>query len=195
MGRAAVFLDRDGTMVRDVNYMRSPGQLRLLPRAGAAIRRLNENGFAVVITTNQSGVARGLLTEADLAEIHSLLERRLARYGAHIDGIYYCPHHPDVGAPKYRRRCRCRKPAPGMLLRAARDLNLALERSFAVGDTRRDIEAGRRAGCRTVLVGAGRTRTGTGTSEPESGADHVAADLFDAASWILAQHRLGGGPT
>ena len=194
MGRAAVFLDRDGTVVRDVNYLRSPGQLRLLPRAGAAIRRLNENGFAVVITTNQSGVARGLLTEADLAEIHSLLERRLASYEAHIDAIYYCPHHPEVGAPRYRRRCRCRKPAPGMLLRAARDLGLALERSFAVGDTPRDIEAGRRAGCRTVLIDTGRTGTGARSSESTSGADHVASDLVDAASWVLTQQRASERP-
>ena len=187
VARPAVFLDRDGTIVREVGYLRSPAQLRLLPRAASAIRRLNDAGFAVIITTNQSGIARGILTEADLALTNETLQRRLARYRAHIDAFYFCPHHPEVGPPEYRRRCRCRKPSPGMLLRAAREFDLDLARSFAVGDSARDLLAGRNAGARAILV-----RTGYGRqTEAQCGAglpaDHVADDLAGAADWILAQ--------
>jgi D-glycero-D-manno-heptose 1,7-bisphosphate phosphatase len=169
--------------------MRSPGQLRLLPRAAAAIRRLNEAGFAVVLATNQSGIARGLFTEDDVHAIHARLERRLTKQGAALDAIYYCPHHPDVGDDRYRRRCRCRKPGAGMLRRAARDFDLALSSSFAVGDSDRDLEAGRRAGCGTVLVRTGYGRRTEETYGERIGADYVAADLLDAAAWIL---RRGG---
>ena len=185
MGRPAVFLDRDGTLVREVGYLRSVRELRLLPGAARAVRRLNDAGFAVIVATNQSGVARGLLTEEALAQIHGALAARLARRGGHLAGIYYCPHHPAAPLTQYRRRCRCRKPAPGMLLRAARDLDLDLPRSFAIGDAERDLEAGRRAGCRVVLV-----RTGYGTavcSRGEVRADHVADDLCAAVAWVLSQ--------
>ena len=162
MGRPAVFLDRDGTIVREVEYLRSPKELRLLPRAGEAIRRLNEAGFAV------------------------------ARRSARVDAISWCPHHPEASRPEYRRRCRCRKPSPGMLLRAARELDLDLARSYAVGDSERDVDAGRRAGCRTVLV-----RTGYGAeAEARLGAglpaDHVADDLSGAVEWILGDRRRRG---
>ena len=192
MGRPAVFLDRDGTIVREVEYLRSPKELRLLPRAGAAIRRLNEAGFAVVVVTNQSGIARGLLTEDDLEEIHTVLRRRLARRGARVDAISWCPHHPEAVLPEYRRRCRCRKPSPGMLVQAGRELDLDLARSYAVGDSERDVEAGRRAGCRTVLVRTGygaktEARVGEGLS-----ADHVADDLSGAVEWILGGRRRRG---
>ncbi len=186
MARPAVFLDRDGTLVREVEYMRSPSQLRLLPGAAEAIRRLNEAGFAVVVTTNQSGVARGLLTEADVHAIHAVLGQRLVRHRAKLDAIYYCPHHPEVGEGRYRRRCRCRKPSPGMLLRAARELELNLDRSFAVGDSERDLQAGRRAGCRTVLVRTGYGRRTEASAGDEVDADHIAGDLLDAAGWILS---------
>ncbi len=189
MGRPAVFLDRDGTIVREVEYMRSPKQLRLLRGTGEAIRRLNEAGLAVVVATNQSGIARGLLAEEDLEAIHAELRRRLANRGASLDAIYYCPHHPQGARVEYRRRCRCRKPAPGMLRRAAKELDLDLQRSFAVGDSNRDLDAGRRVGCRTVLV-----RTGYGR-ETEAGwrgaarADYAAADIRDAVAWILRHRR------
>jgi len=189
MARAAVFLDRDGTVIREVEYLRSPKQMRLLPRAAEAIRRLNEAGFAVVMVTNQSSIGRGLLTEDDLMEIHGVLRERLARRGARMDGIYFCPHHEEAARLEYRRRCRCRKPAPGMFLRAAVELDVDLGRSYAVGDSGRDIEAGRRAGCRTVLVRSGygaatEARLGDGL-----GADHIADDLLGAAAWILRQER------
>jgi len=155
MGRPAVFLDRDGTIVREVDYLRSVDQLRLLRGAAEAIRRLNEAGFVVVLATNQSGIARGLLTESDLQAVHDELQRRLAQRGAHLDAIYHCPHHPEASVQAYRKRCRCRKPAPGLLQRAARELDVDLARSFAIGDSARDVEAGARAGCRTILVRTG----------------------------------------
>ena len=189
MGRPAVFLDRDGTIIREVEYLSSPEQVRLLRGAGEAIRRLNAARFAVVVTTNQSGIARGLLTEEELERIHDLLRRRLEKRGARLDAIYHCPHHPEAPRPEYRRRCRCRKPAPGMLLRAARDLTLDLGRSFAVGDSERDAAAGRRAGCRTVLVRTGYGREREAQSGREVKADYVADDLLDAVGWILGQRR------
>ena len=189
MGRPAVFLDRDGTIIREADYLRSVAQLRLLPGAAAAIRRLNEAGLVVVVTTNQSGIARGLLTEADLSKINEALSKRLSAHRAIIDAIYFCPHHPEVGKPPYRRRCRCRKPAPGMLLRAAKDLDLDLARSFSVGDSERDLAAGRKVGARTVLV-----RTGYGRITQAAGAvkaDYIAHNLGDAADWILRQLKVG----
>jgi len=195
MARPAVFLDRDGTIVREVDYLRSPREMRLLPRAAEGVRRLNEAGFAVVLATNQSGIARGLLSEDDLVDIHEALQRRLSKRGAHLDGIYYCPHHPAGSVSRYRRRCACRKPAPGMLLRAARELDLYLSRSFAVGDSERDVTAGRRAGCHTVLV---RTGYGADTEKRfgcEIGVDHVADDLLDAVLWVLGHRETRRRPT
>ncbi len=185
MGRPAVFLDRDGTVIREVDYLRSPKQMRLLPRAAEAIRALNESGFEVVMVTNQSSIGRGLLSEDSLMEIHRVLGERLAKRGARVDGIYFCPHHENAAVPEYRRRCQCRKPEPGMFLRAAAELGLDLGRSYAIGDSERDIEAGRRAGCATVLV-----RTGYGAATEARlgeglGAGHVADDLLSAVAWIL----------
>lgn len=194
MGRPAVFLDRDGTVVREVEYLRSVKELRLLPGAAAAIRKLNDAGFAVVVTTNQSGIARGLLSEDDLSGIHAGLCRRLARRGARLDGIYYCPHHPEAARSEYRRRCWCRKPSPGMLLRAAEELGLDVAQSFAVGDSQRDIEAGRQAGCRTVLVRTGYGKEMAGRLDAGVSADHVADDLSGAVAWVVRQaEALGRG--
>jgi len=194
MGRPAVFLDRDGTIIREAEYLRLREQVRLLPRAADAIRRLNEAGFALVVTTNQSGIARGLLTEVDLENVHDVLRQRLAAKGAHLDAIYFCPHHPDVGGEQYRRRCRCRKPAPGLLLQAAKDLHLDLDRSFAVGDSERDLLAGKRVGCRTVLVRTGYGRTTETQSSGPLPADHIARNLGGAVDWILKQSGTRSRP-
>jgi D-glycero-D-manno-heptose 1,7-bisphosphate phosphatase len=191
MSRPAVFLDRDGAITREVDYLRDVKQLRLLPRAAAAIRELNQSGYAVVIVSNQSGIARGLLTEDDLAHIHRVMLARLARQGARLDAIYYCPHLPDATVAAYRKRCHCRKPAAGMLRRAARELDLDLARSYVIGDRARDLAPGRTLRCRTILV-----RTGYGAQE-ESGweeewrPDHVAANLRHAAQWMLKREIIG----
>ncbi len=187
MSRPAVFLDRDGTIIWDPSYLTQLSQLRLLRGAAAAIRLLNRAGFAVVIATNQSGVARGLLTEETLRTIHDALLLRLRRRGAHLDGIYYCPYHPEAEVSQYRVDSDCRKPAPGMLLQAARELDLDLSRSYSVGDSARDLEAGRRAGCRAVLVLTGSGRRTLGNWAHEWPPDYVAKDLRAAAAWILEQ--------
>jgi len=183
----AVFLDRDGTINREVHHLNRVEQLELLTGAAEAIRRLNAAGFAVVVVTNQAAVARGLLSEAGLTEIHAALATLLAAAGARLDAIYYCPHHPTAGAGALGVDCSCRKPKAGALHRAARELGVDLGRSFLVGDQRSDLEAGRAAGCRTLLVRTGygaETETALGTAERP---DHVASDLLEAAAWILAQ--------
>jgi D-glycero-D-manno-heptose 1,7-bisphosphate phosphatase len=187
--KRAVFLDRDGTVNEEVGYLSDLNQLRLIPGAAAAIRRLNEAGLLVVLVTNQSGVARGYFPESFVHETHALLGRMLEAAGARLDGIYYCPHHPKAGSTDLTRECDCRKPATGLLDRAAADLHIDLVRSYMVGDKWSDVELGQRAGCRAVLV-----RTGFGHDDPgnvrPSGLrepDCTSHDLAEAVDWILGQ--------
>lgn len=184
MPRPAVFLDRDGTLNREVNYLADPADLDLIPGCAGALESLRECGYALVVVTNQSGIARGLLTEDDLGLIHSRLEDQL---GLRFDAIEYCPHHPDHGPPAYRKVCPCRKPQPGMLQSAARRLDLDLGASWTIGDSERDLLAGRRAGTSAILVG-----TGKGEAENErmilEGAppEKFAVDIVEAARWVRA---------
>jgi D-glycero-D-manno-heptose 1,7-bisphosphate phosphatase len=185
----AVFLDRDGTIIEDVGYLDAIARMVLYPWSIDAVRALNRAGFVVVVVTNQSGVARKYFTEAFVAETHQALGARMAEGGARIDAYYYCPHHPDGKLAEYRRQCDCRKPAPGLATRAAQDLGLAVERSFVVGDTWRDVGLARSVGARGILV-----RTGAGAIEerrPPSGltADAVVDNLAAAVSWILNSNR------
>jgi D-glycero-D-manno-heptose 1,7-bisphosphate phosphatase len=189
MPKAAAFIDRDGTLTEEVGYVNHPKRLRLLPRSAEAIRQLNAAGLAAVVTTNQTGVARGYFSEDVLNAVNDELVSQLKREGAHLDGIYVCPHHPTEGAPPFRVRCGCRKPRPGLLLRAASELGLDLAASTVVGDKPSDVLAARRAGARGVLV-----LTGYGLGEWEyrrdrfpAEPDHVAGDLLDAVEWILAR--------
>ena len=185
-GRRAVFVDRDGVLIRDVDHLTRASQIEILPGAPESLRRLRDAGWLVVVVTNQSVVARGLVTEEQLREIHRALEAQLRARDAAVDAIYYCPHHPKGAVAIYRTVCDCRKPEPGMLLRAAADLAIDLRESVMVGDADSDIEAGRRAGCRTVLL---RASGGAAGSAADSAADHVAADLSAAVGWILASLR------
>ena len=153
--RPAVFLDRDGTVNVEVHYLSEPRQLELLPTVAETISTLNAQGIAVVVVTNQAGVARGYFPEHRLDEIHQRLKQILAEQNAKIDGVYYCPHHPTAGLGKYQKQCDCRKPMPGMLQQAARELNLDLSRSLMIGDRDSDLEAGANAGCLTALVRTG----------------------------------------
>jgi len=168
--------------MKDTGYPASPEQVQLLPGAARAVRMLREAGFRIVVVTNQSGVARGLLTELDLAAVNDRLRELLADEGAHIDALYYCPYHPEGTVAAYRRESTWRKPNPGMLLQAAEDLCIDLSRSWMVGDSVRDVVAGRRAGCRTILL----------TAEAEVDcpeADFTAADVLEAAEIILKATR------
>ena len=155
MSRKAVFLDRDGVINREVDNLESIKQLRLLPHAAAAIRRINRLGFLVIIATNQPVISRGWLTEKGLEKIHKELLRRLAAKGAEIDEIYYCPHHPNANLEKYRVRCRCRKPNTGMIRAAVKRFGINLKKSFIIGDSTRDILAGKRAKLKTILLMTG----------------------------------------
>jgi D-glycero-D-manno-heptose 1,7-bisphosphate phosphatase len=155
MKRRAVFLDRDGTLVHAAHYPSRPQDLHLYDNIGPGLRALQSLGFCLVVITNQAGIARGYFSEADLRRMHVYLRTKLALWGVHLDGIYYCPHHPEGVVPELAVSCACRKPQPGMLLQAARDLDLDLEHSWFIGDILDDVEAGNRAGCRTILVDLG----------------------------------------
>lgn len=158
----AVFLDRDGTINEDVNFLSSPEQLVLIDGSAEAIREINELGLKVIVFTNQSGIARGYFTEDDLHRVHKRLDELLALRGARIDAYYYCPHHPTEGNGEYKVECECRKPKDGMLQRAAREQNIDLKKSFVIGDRCVDIQAGKTAGATTILV-----LTGYGLKEYE----------------------------
>jgi D-glycero-D-manno-heptose 1,7-bisphosphate phosphatase len=159
----AVFLDRDGTLIEEVNYLSRVEQVRLIPGAAAAVRRVNAAGARVVVVTNQAGVARGYFPEERVAEVHAHLSALLSTQGARVDAFYYCPHHAAEGVGAFKVDCDCRKPKPGMLRAAARDLDLDLSRSWMIGDKVCDLTAGAAAGCRTVLV---QTGYGAGVTEP-----------------------------
>lgn len=171
---SAVFLDRDGTINRDVNYLSRVGDLEILPTVPQAINLLNLYGFKVIIITNQSGVARGYFTYNVLNDIHQAIRYELAKHSAFIDAIYYCPHHPNDG-------CQCRKPNIGLFLQAAIDHAIDLPTSCVVGDKHTDIAAGNALHSRTVLVTTGPS-TALGASIH---ADLVATTLLDAAEWIV----------
>lgn len=184
--RPAVFLDRDGTIVEDVDYLTDPDQLRLIPGAAAAIHLLNKRGLAVIVVTNQSAVARGMLTEEVLAGVHRRLSEMLASEGAHLDAIYHCPHLSPGGIAPYDRDCDCRKPAPGMLRQAAREHGIDLAASTMIGDSLRDLQAGAAAGCKTRIL----VRTGHGIAEEAAAvtqASFVADDLVKAVAELLSR--------
>jgi D-glycero-D-manno-heptose 1,7-bisphosphate phosphatase len=154
-GRRAVFLDRDGTINEEVDFLCTPDELRLIAGAARAVRKLNDAGLLTCVISNQSGVARGKLTEEALVPIHARLRAELARSGATLDSIAYCPHHPTEGNAPYKRDCECRKPKPGMLLNAAREFGIDLQRSFLIGDSVVDMQAGNAVGATTILVQTG----------------------------------------
>lgn len=182
-----MFLDRDGTLIEEVGYVNHPSRVRLLPGAADAVARLRAAGNAVVVVTNQAGIARGYLPRSLVDAAHAELERQLAGAGTRVDGIYLCPHHPTEGVGDLRVACECRKPAPGMLLAAAADLGLDLTRAALVGDLPSDVAAGAAVGARTVLVltGLGRGEWEYARSRFAVAPDHVCEDLAAAAAWIL----------
>ncbi len=188
MTAPAVFLDRDGTLVHDRHYPRRPDELVLYDGIGPGLARLQHAGYRLVVITNQSGLARGLFTDHDLDRMHDHLREELARLGLRLDGVYHCPHHPDGTVPALAVACECRKPEPGMLRRAAADLDLDLARSWFLGDILDDVEAGHRAGCRTVLVDLG---TEPPPPSPLRRPDFVARDTAHALAIVAAVEALG----
>jgi D-glycero-D-manno-heptose 1,7-bisphosphate phosphatase len=166
--RRAVFLDRDGTINVEREYLHSAADFEFIPGAPQAIRLLNDAGFLVIVATNQSGVARGYYDESAISRLHRHLDAELARFGAAIDGYYICPHHPEYATDRVGKLCGCRKPEAGMLIKAANDFSLDLVSSYLIGDKLSDVEAGLNAGCRPILV-----RTGYGVAESA----HLPADI------------------
>lgn len=193
MGQRAVLLDRDGTLNEEVGYVNHLERFLLLPQVGQAIRLLNKHGFKAVVITNQSGVARGYFPESLIHQVHQKMQDLLKKEGARVDGIYYCPHHPDIGIPPYRQKCRCRKPATGLVEDAVEELNIDCLRSYVIGDRGVDIEFAARIGAKGILV-----LTGYGKGEWEYFGnqwkvkpDHVATDLYEAVQWILQREGIG----
>lgn len=189
MAYRAVFLDRDGTLNEEVGYINQIEQFVLLPRAGQAIRLLNQHDLKAVIITNQSGVARGYFSESMVSLVHQKMQDLLKEEGAHLDGIYYCPHHPDIGNPPYRQKCRCRKPETGLVDVAVKELDIDCSNSYAVGDKEIDIEFAHRIGAKKVLVltGYGREEWKHHSVKWKTEPDYVAQDLYGAVQWILQQ--------
>jgi D-glycero-D-manno-heptose 1,7-bisphosphate phosphatase len=192
-GRPAVFLDRDGTINEQMGYINHLSRFHLLSGVEQAIRSLNDFGLPVVVVTNQSGLARCYFPESLLTEVHAEMHRQLASAGAHIDGLYVCPHHPEAKEERYRIACACRKPKTGLLEQAAHEMGLDLRRSYVVGDRWSDLRCGAAVGAIPILVLTGYGRgdlayIGPGqTVQPE----YVADDLADAVCWIIAREKVG----
>jgi len=185
--RPAVFLDRDGTINVEKDYLYRIEDFEFIPGAPKAIRLLNDRGFVVVVVTNQSGIARGYYACDDVEKLHRYMQSQLESYGAHIDRYYYCPHHPESGEGEFVVDCDCRKGKPGMLLRAAEELRIDLPNSYMVGDKHADVEAAVNAGCIPVLV-----RTGYGEASFASlsvdgeAVPKIFRDVLAAAEWICS---------
>ncbi|HGY54329.1 MAG TPA: D-glycero-beta-D-manno-heptose 1,7-bisphosphate 7-phosphatase [Caldithrix abyssi] len=185
----AVFLDRDGTINEEMGYINHISRFVIFDFVPEAIRILNEGGFKVVVVTNQSGVARGYFDEQLVKEVHKKLIEKVEQAGAHIDGIYYCPHHPREGKPPYRLDCECRKPKTGMIQKAKDALNIDINRSFIIGDRYKDIEFGYKAGLRPVMVltGYGRGEYMYQQKQWQRMPEKICANLLEAVQWIIKQ--------
>jgi D,D-heptose 1,7-bisphosphate phosphatase len=186
----AVFLDRDGVINEEVGYLDNLDKLKVIRSAYEAIKLINESGMQAVVISNQAGVARGLFTEEFVRKTNDRLQTMLNRRGAYINKFYYCPHHPPEGAEPYRQTCACRKPSPGMLLRAAQDLNIDLKMSSFIGDRFRDMEAAKKVEVKGILVKTGYGQDllqddGPDKATPEGKPDFIAADILEAVKWIL----------
>lgn len=194
---ATIFLDRDGTINEEVHYLHRKEDLKLLPMAAEAIRLWNESGFRVVVVTNQAGVARGYYGEPDVAALHQHMDKVLRQMGGHIDGFYYCPHHPEHGVGRYKVDCHCRKPDTGMFEKAAQDGAVDKAHSYMVGDKWLDIQAGARFGVHTALVGTGYGKQlleeyvqGHPGDRPELPMEYFGDTLYDVALWTLRKEGL-----
>jgi D-glycero-D-manno-heptose 1,7-bisphosphate phosphatase len=177
-----VFLDKDGTVIEDLPYNVDPSRIRLAPNARAGLRLLADAGARLVVVTNQSGVARGYFTASDLAAVADHLAAEIGRLGGRLEGFYFCPHLPD-GINEYAIECTCRKPLPGLVQRAARELGLETDGAWFIGDTWMDVVAGRAAGCRTIMVGP--EHRDAPSLPPERRPDHAVPDLLAAARIII----------
>jgi D-glycero-D-manno-heptose 1,7-bisphosphate phosphatase len=188
-----VFLDRDGTINEEVEYLHNPSDLLILPGVSAALKRLKEQGFHLVVVTNQAGVARGYYSESDIEQLHEYMNRLLAKDGAEIDRFFYCPHHPVHGIGHYKKSCHCRKPDIGMFEMAEKYFQVDKSHSYMIGDKLLDTEAGRRYGVSSILVGTGygnELYNGLTEEEKKEALDAYAKDMTAAADWILKREGV-----
>ncbi|MFA5039243.1 MAG: HAD family hydrolase [Candidatus Omnitrophota bacterium] len=181
----AVFLDKDGTLVENVENNAEPGLVEFYPDVWPALHLLQKNGFGLVIATNQPGIGQGYFTEEDILSVSHFIRTAFFEQGLRLDGFYYCPHHPDALDHRYKKNCICRKPAPGLLLTAASELNIDLAASWMIGDILDDIEAGKAAGCRTILLDNG--NESQWVYEEKRIPDFISPTLMEAALLIDAQ--------
>jgi len=194
--RKAIFLDRDGTVTEEVGYVNHPDRLKLIPGAAEAIKKINDSGMMAILITNQAGVAKGYFPEWMVHRVHEKLESLLRERGARLDRIYYCPHHPEGREKTYKIICACRKPAPGMIHMAEKELNIDVAKSYVIGDKYMDVELARKVGATGIMV-----LTGYGKGEYELFGnawklkpDHISQDLSEAVDWILSREKeLGEG--
>lgn len=183
----AVFLDRDDTLINDPGYISDPVQVELLPGASKALIDIKKMGYKTIVVSNQSAVARGIITEKTLDHIHARLRELLGRQNAYLDAIYYCPFHPEGSVAKYRKESQMRKPNPGMLLQAAKEMDLDLNNSWMVGDSYRDIAAGKNAGCKTILINSSAHPVKKISDDPEP--DYKAVNIVEAVNIIKMHDR------
>lgn len=190
MKNKAVFLDRDGTVNKEVEYLSDPKEFKLLPKVAGAVKLLNKNNFKVIVVTNQAGVGRGYFTEQKLEEIHQEMKHQLKKKGAYVNAVYYCPHHPIEGIGKYKKDCWCRKPNPGMLEKAAKDFNLDLSQCYVIGDKLVDLGVGKRVNCKTILVLTGYGKEYYADKKNwEINVDYVADNLWESVRLILLKEE------
>ena len=182
-----VFIDRDGTIIRQVELLHKPSQLKIFAGAAKAVAELNKEGYLVIIVTNQPVVARGIIGPRQVDDIHTVLIDRFAKKGARIDAAYFCPHHPMANVKKYRKVCACRKPSPGMILKAAKDWGVDLGKSFLVGDSTQDVQAGNRARVKTILVKTG--HAGKDMWQHAGRPDFIAKNLAATVRFIKNRKR------
>jgi len=186
----AVFLDKDGTINKDLGYINDPEKLELLPRSAEAVKKLNEAHFKVIVISNQAGIARGLVTENILQNIDKKLQKELLKGGAYINAIYYCPHHPEHGLYPYKKACECRKPHTGLVEQAVSDHSIDLKQSYFVGDKLSDVQTGKAVKVKTVHVLTGKGKKQREEKDYERNKpDFEAEDLLDAVNWILKDEK------
>lgn len=178
MGNKAMFIDRDGTINVNVEYLDNPDDFKMYPGVAEGIKLLKDNGFKIIVVTNQSGIARGYFSEETLEKIHERMKNEFSKKGTSIDAIYYCPHHPDDG-------CNCRKPNSGLFEKAVKDLKIDVKRSFIIGDRMLDVEAGYKIGCKTVLVPENKEKVEKEIKESKIKPDYVCNDFYSGVKWIL----------
>jgi D-glycero-D-manno-heptose 1,7-bisphosphate phosphatase len=181
--KRAVFIDKDGTLIRDIAYNADPDKIELEPYADVALQLLSQQDYSLIVISNQAGIARGYFPESDMQGVITKIESLLADVGVTLDGFFYCPHHPEGQVAEYAMDCSCRKPEPGMILKAAEILDIDLSQSWMIGDILNDVEAGNRAGCRSLLINNGHETMWELNNQRLPA--YAAADLLDAAKFII----------